>query len=225
MRGDITGNMLAGMVNSNTGAGANTLFNIAQNGNGAGDAYIQTQISGAGGSTTSFGIDNSDGNKFKISPTGNVPGENANASFVATNDATPRYGFNIDAPSYEVDIAKQARSKQWINVLAKPTVGALGTGLGTAPTINDISGSNNGFSITFTTGTAPVANGELFQVTYNTTFPAFAIPVFSQGSARTADDFLKFYSNNLDGAGFKMTANGTLQATKQYVLNFAVTGF
>lgn len=225
MRGDMTGNMLAVMQNTNTGASANTLWNIAQSGNSAGDPYIQLQISGTGGNTTSVGLDNTDGNKFKVSPNQNTVGGSANASFVGTNDAIPLWGINKDAPAHPLDVTGRARSDEWINTLANPTIGSLGTGLGTGPTGVTVSGTNNGFQVVFTTGTAPVANGLLFTITYSTTFPAFSLPVHCPVNGNAADDYKVFTYDSVTGANFTMRANGTLQATKQYVLNFAVTGY
>lgn len=225
MQGAIDGNMLAGMYNSRTTAGNNTIFTVSQAGDGAADPILQLQISGAGGNTAAVGLDNSDANKFKITPNANTPGANANASLVATNAAIPLWGINKDAPLYPLDIGGRARSTQWINTDNEPTVGTLGNGLGVGGAINDVTGTNNGFSITFTCGTTPTANGDLFTVTYQTAFPTFAIPVFCQGDDDAADELSKFYFSVSTGASFTMKANGTLTAGTQYVLHFVVTGF
>ena len=225
MQGAIDGNMLAGMYNSRTTAGNNTIFTISQAGDAAADPILQLQISGAGGNTAAVGLDNSDANKFKITPNANTPGANANASLVATNAAVPLWGINKDAPLYPLDIGGRARSTQWINTDNEPTVGTLGNGLGVGGAINDVTGTNNGFSITFTCGTTPTANGDLFTVTYQTAFPTFAIPVFCQGDDDAADELSKFYFSVNTGASFTMKANGTLTSGTQYVLHFVVTGF
>lgn len=225
MSGAIDGNMLAGMYNSRTTAGNNTIFTIGQAGDGAADPVLQLSITGAGGTTTAIGVDNSDANKFKITPNGAAPGVNGNASLVATTASPPLWGINKDAPAYTLDIGGRARSTQWINTDNEPTVGTLGAGLGTGPTIDDVTGTNNGFSITFTTGTAPTANGDLFTVTYQTSFPTFSFPIISQGDDDAATDLTKFYFSVVDGAKFTLKANGTLQASKQYLLRFAVIGF
>lgn len=225
MQGAIDGNMLAGMYNSRTTAGNNTIFTISQAGDAASDPILQLQISGTGGNTTAVGLDNSDANKFKITPNANTPGANANASLVGTNAAVPLWGINKDAPLYPLDIGGRARSTQWINTDNEPTVGAVGNGLGVGGAINDVTGTNNGFSITFTCGTTPTANGDLFTVTYQTSFPTFAIPVFCQGDDDAADELSKFYFSVSTGASFTMKANGTLTAGTQYVLHFVVTGF
>ena len=228
MAGSIDGNMIAGMYNSSTTASDATLFTISQAGNSAGDAVLQLQISGTGGNTTSLGVDNSDANKFKITPNGNTPGGNANASFVATNDAIPLYGFNLDNPSHPLDVSGRARANEFIgNGLNEPTVGALGNGLGTSPTINDITGTNNGFSITFTTGTTPTSGGDMFTVTYATAYPGFSIPVMSQVNDNAAAEWSKFTISSTSGAAFtmKVRTGQTLTASTQYTINYSISGF
>ena len=229
MAGSIDGNMLAGMYNSSTTANDNTIFTISQAGNtSAGDPILQLQISGAGGNTGVIGLDNSDGNKIKITPNANTPGGNANASFVGTNDAVPLWGINKDAPGHPLDVSGRTRANEFIGISTdEPTVGTLGNGLGTGPTINDVTGTNNGFSITFTTGTTPTAGGDMFTVTYKDAYPGFAIPVMSQVNDNAAAEWSKFTISANSGASFTMKVRGgqTLTAGTQYVINFAVNGF
>lgn len=228
MAGSIDGNMLAGMYNSSTTSGDNTIFTISQAGNSAADPVLQVQISGVGGNTTAIGLDNSDANKFKITPNGATPGVNGDASLVATNDAIPLWGINKDAPGHPLDVSGRARSNEFIGISTdEPTVGSLGNGLGTSPTINDVTGTNNGFAITFTTGTGPTAGGDMFTVTYHDAYPGFAIPVMSQVNNNAAAEWSKFTISASSGASFTMKVRGgqTLTASTQYVINFAVNGF
>ena len=228
MAGSIDGNMLAGMYNSSTTSGDNTIFTISQAGNSAADPVLQVQISGVGGNTTAIGLDNSDANKFKITPNGATPGANGDASLVATNDAIPLWGINKDAPGHPLDVSGRARSNEFIGISTdEPTVGSLGNGLGTSPTINDVTGTNNGFAITFTTGTGPTAGGDMFTVTYHDAYPGFAIPVMSQVNNNAAAEWSKFTISASSGASFTMKVRGgqTLTASTQYVINFAVNGF
>ena len=228
MAGSIDGNMLAGMYNSSTTSGDNTIFTISQAGNSAADPVLQVQISGVGGNTTAIGLDNSDANKFKITPNGATPGVNGDASLVATNDAIPLWGINKDAPGHPLDVSGRARSNESIGISTdEPTVGSLGNGLGTSPTINDVTGTNNGFAITFTTGTGPTAGGDMFTVTYHDAYPGFAIPVMSQVNNNAAAEWSKFTISASSGASFTMKVRGgqTLTASTQYVINFAVNGF
>lgn len=228
MAGSIDGNMLAGMYNSSATAGDNTIFTISQAGNSAADPILQLQISGTGGNTGVIGLDNSDGNKIKITPNAAAPGANANASFVGTNDAVPLWGINKDAPGHPLDVSGRTRANEFIGISTdEPTVGTLGNGLGTGPTINDVTGTNNGFSITFTTGTTPTAGGDMFTVTYKDAYPGFAIPVMSQVNDNAAAEWSKFTISANSGASFTMKVRGgqTLTASTQYVINYAVNGF
>ena len=221
--------MLAGMVNSNTSATANTLWTISQNGDAAGDALIQLQISGAGGNTTSLGIDNSDGNKFKITTNGNTPGGNVNASFVGTNDAVPKWGINKDAPTFPLDVGGTNRSEQYhgINVSWVSGDFFFGLGAGTAPTFTSMFGTHNWVRVRFTTGTAPGANDAVFSIVRKTgyEFAARSFPVFCAGNANTAAEITKFYSGPDNGITYSIVANGTLTASTAYELLICFSGY
>lgn len=226
MSGNITGNMIAGMYNANNVLNSNTIFTLSVGGSVASDPVIQYTVSGVG--TAAMGVDNSDADKFKITPNSATVGGVANASLVITRDAIPLYGINKDAPGHPLDVSGRARSNEYLGVgTDKPTVGTLGAGLGTGPTINDVTGTNNGFSITFTTGTTPTAGGDMFTVTYATAYPGFAIPVFCANDDDAAADISKFTFNGVSGASFTMKVRGgqTLSASTQYALHFAVNGF
>jgi len=229
--GNITGNWLMGISNSNTSAATNnTIVYASQAGNSAGDPIFQLNITGAGGVSTAIGLDNSNANQFKITPNGASPGVNANASFVATQASPPLWGINTDAPEHALDVPTgRVRSMEFIGLSSdEPTVGTLGNGLGTGAAINDVTGTNNGFSITFTAGsTGLVAGGNMFVVTYSDGYPGFAIPVFCQGNDAAAGELNKFSFAANSGASFtmKVAAGQTLTASAQYILYFAVNGF
>lgn len=225
MSGNVTGKMNSVLVNANNASvAASSIYSASVGGASAGDPMMQFIINGV--VTHTIGTDNSDGDKFKITPNATAPGGTANKGFIMTNDATPLHGFNKDAPAHPVDITGRARATEFINIQDKPTVGTLGAGLGTGPVINDISGSNNGFSITFTTGTTPTAGGDLFTVTYATPFPAIGFPVIAQGNDNAAADITKFSYNGVTNANFilKARAGQSLAASTQYLLYFSVFG-
>ena len=229
IRGNISVNLLSGMTNTNTGATANTIWNVTQAGNSAGDAYIQTQISGTGGNTTSLGLDNSDANKFKITPNGNAPGVNANASLVATNDAIPLWGINKDAPAFPLDVGGKDRSEQYHGVNVAWVTGDVffGSGAGTAPTFTAMSGTHNFVKIEFSTGTSPAANNAVFSIVRKAAFE-FAtkgFPVFCAGNANTAGEITKFYISSDDGVTLTMGVNGTLTASTPYVFYIGFSGY
>lgn len=226
MSGNITGNMIMSLLNANNLANSNTIFQMLVGGAVAADPVIQFTVSGV--VTHAIGIDNSDLDKFKITPNSATPGGNANSGLIITNALVALVGINKDAPAHPLDVAGRVRSNEFIGLATdEPTVGTLGNGLGGGAAINDVTGTNNGFSITFTTGIAPVAGGNMFVVTYKDAYPGFAIPVFSQLNDNAAGELTKFSFAANNGGGFtmKVRAGQTLTASTQYALNFAVNGF
>lgn len=225
--GNTDGNILGEFRNKSTTSGSNTIFQIGQAGDSAGDPILQLSITGAGGHTTAVGLDNSDSNKFKITPNGTAPGVNSNASLVATNDAAPKWGINKDSPSYILDIGGQIRGVQYMNTNVKPTAGAAGNGLGTGGSIGTISGGDNAFSLPFTTGsTGLTAGGPICTITYSTAWPTFAIPAMSQSDDDSASEFSKFVFGSLSGSSFdlKVRTGQTLTPSTTYLLHFVVGG-
>jgi hypothetical protein len=222
MSGNITGNMVASLLNSNNLANSNSILTVSVGGSVAGDPLAQFTISGV--VTNTIGTDNSDNDKFKITTNSSTPGGNGNASFVMTKDAIPLYGFNTDAPVYVVDIAGQARATQFKNTSSPPTVDTPGAGLGTGGTIDIVEGGNNGFSIQFTTGTTPTADGNLFKVTYSTAFTTNSFPIWCAGNGVSATDYNKFSRTTQGPAGFTQQAKGTLTANTTYKLFYNVIG-
>lgn len=222
MSGNITGNMVASLLNSNNLANSNSILTVSTGGSVAGDPLAQFTISGV--VTNTLGTDNSDGDKFKVTTNSSTPGGNANASFVMTTAAVPLYGFNIDAPVYVVDIAGQARATQFKNTTAAPTVDTPGAGLGTGGTIDVVEGGNNGFSIQFTTGTTPTADGNLFKITYSTAYTTSSFPVWCSGNDNATVEFTKFSRTTQGPAGFTQKAKGTLTAGTTYKLFYNVFG-
>jgi len=230
MRGDITGNMLAGMANSATGAATNNaIFYVSQAGNSAGDALVQFNITGSGGNTSVIGIDNSDANKIKITPNAALPGDNANTSLVGTMDAVPLWGINKDAPAFPLDVGGKERSEQYHGLNVGWVSGDLsfGLGAGTGPTFTSMTGTHNWVRIRFSTGTSPTANNAIFTITRKSTheFAAKGFPVFSAGNAATAGEITKFYISSDNGVQWTITANGTLTASTPYDLYFCFSGY
>ncbi len=223
--GNVGGNYIMEHLNvNNTNAAYHSIFTLASGGTAAGDPILQFQVPGAGGVTYAVGIDNSDGDKWKVTPGSATPGGNINKGFIVTKDDSPKFGFNVDGPARDVDIAGVTRTKQYVILPNTPTVGAPGAGLGTGGAINAISGSNNGFYITFTCGTAPTANAALFTVTFQTSFTTEHYPVFVHGNKATADEFNKFIFDGFAPGTIKMKSNGTLTENASYRLHFLTVG-
>lgn len=225
MRGSISNLLTMTMQNSKDTVTAGALLNIAQAGNGAGDPYIQTQISGAGGNTTSFGLDNSDGNKFKISPNSASVGANADKSLVGTNDLIPLWGINNDAPGRTLDVGGGARAVNLLNTSAPPTASNLGNGLGIGGSVDVITGGNNGFTVTFTVGTDPVADGPLFRLTFANAFTTTShVTMNFNRDPDTIIDRDKIMINGTSPGFIDLKANGTMTASKGHILVFNVIG-
>jgi len=226
MDGNITGNLLAGMSNSSTAAATdNTLFYISQAGNSAGDPILQFNVTGAGGTSAAIGIDNSDANKLKFTPNATTPGANANASFVGTNDAAPLWGINNDAPGRTLDVGGGARAVNLLNTSAPPTASNLGSGLGTGGSVDVITGGNNGFTVTFTVGTAPVADGPLFRLTFANAFTTTShVTMNFNRDPDTIIDRDKIMINGTSPGFIDLKANGTMTASKGHILVFNVIG-
>ena len=225
MSGNVNGNMFMLMSNASILSGSNTANQIIVGGDAAGDPFTQYTVTGV--TTTSVGIDNSDGNKFKISPNVSSPGFNVNNGIIVTNDAIADVGINMDAPIYPLDVSGRARATQYIGVSGQWSSAniAFGTGAGTGPVVNSISGPCNAFTITYTTGTAPAIGGIIFTATFPTPFPLGpSYTVFSSRGAATSTDNTKFFIQASSDSAITFQANGTLLASTQYSHTFYIFG-
>jgi len=79
---------------SNTG---NATFQAKVGGANAADPRVQFIVNGV--VTHAIGIDNSDSDKFKITPNATTPGGTANSGLIVTNEAPPKVGINKDVPT------------------------------------------------------------------------------------------------------------------------------
>jgi hypothetical protein len=202
----------------NTGNSGTTTLSLYTGGASASDPRILLGITGV--ADFAMGIDNSDGDKFKMTNNVNVGGV-ANAGFIMTRDAVPLFGINKDVPKHPMDVAGRVRAVQYVgtgNVWSNANV-TLGTGAGTGPTVNSVTGTNNWFQVTFTTGTSPAANAPILTATFPTPFPIGpSYSVFSSGNdAASADDNKIKVASSSDTAVQLASINGAnLQASTQY---------
>lgn len=226
MDGNMSGNLTAGQYNVNTGATANTIYTISTGGNAAGDPILQFQVAGGGGTTSAIGIDNTDVNKLKISPNTPTPGGIVNTGITLTNDAVTLVGINKDVPIEELDVAGEVRARHFLNTgnLWNNGLCTFGTGAGTAPSINGLSGGNNFYTFEFTTGSVPVANQRIAILTFPNAYPVGpTVSVFTARNTLTATDIAKFYVSSSSDTALDIWANGTLTAGTQYKL-MIITG-
>ena len=228
MRGSISGNLLAGQFNTNnTNVAAHSFYTVSSGGTAGGDAFIQFQIAGAGGSTSSLGADNAGaGDPIRLTPNVTTPGGTANVGMTWTLDATTLVGINKDAPLYELDITGRTRaSKGFMGKFAQWLAANIvfGTGAGTAPVLNSIGGTDNALYISFTTGTAPVNNAVIFTGTYPNSWASNAFVIFSADNTNnSATDITKFRTGNRLATAFDFVANGTLSASTNYQFCFMI---
>jgi len=220
MSGNISGNMLAVMSNANTAAGSsNSIFQNASGGAAGGDPIFQLTVSGV--VTHSIGIDNSDGDKLKLTPNSSTPGGTADHGIILTNDAVTLVGINKDVPVEELDVNGEVRARHFINTgnLWNNSLCTFGTGAGTGPAINLLSGGNNFYIFEFTTGSAPTANTRIAILTFPDAYPIGpTVSVFSARNTNTATDITKFFVASSSDTALDLQANGTLLANTPYKL-------
>ena len=229
MSGNVNGNMFLLLTNASNVAGSNTAAQIIVGGASAGDPFIQYTVTGV--ITTSAGIDNSDSDKFKITPGATSPGGTVDRGIIVTNDAVARVGINKDIPLHPLDVDGVTRAVQFRNTgnLWSSSNIVFGTGAGTGPSIGSISGGNNGFQINFNTGSAPTANGTIFTATYPNAFGSLTYVVAdgrgNPGGVNFLNERAKFSIDSCSATTFVLKANGTLTASTQYAINFIIMGY
>ena len=200
----------------NTSNLGSVLLQLVVGGPNAGDPYIQLGVTGA--ATWAVGVDNSNGDVFRITQTGNP--STGTGGITITNETTSKVGINAN-PAYELDnITGRTRSLVYFNSNAAPTV-TLGTGAGTGALIS-ISGGKNGFAVSVTTGSGPASNAPIFNVTYGVTGASGSVPVFCAGNSNAATDVSKVLISAANGTGMTFTSNGALSAGTVYVWRFNV---
>jgi len=215
---------------NNASTSANSTYSATVGGGSAGDPRMQFTVSGT--VTTAIGIDNSDVDKFKITPGANSPGLTANHGIVLTNDATTKAGVNIDAPRHPWDVSGTTRAEQFINGKTlwnnQEALFTFGNGAGTGPVINSLSGGANWYQITFTTGTTPTAGGTIFTATYPVSFPySVTYVTYSSNNKTTSTDLDRFYRASSNATQMSMGNNdqvGALQASTTYSLTVHIGG-
>jgi hypothetical protein len=233
MNGNINGNMYALLNNTNNAGAANhTIFQIASGGASAGDAVVQFTVAGA--MTHAIGIDNTD-DRLKLTPNSSTPGGSVSLGvIIRDNSGVGNTGINNDFPVQPLTVEGIGRADLWIGEGNLYTAGnvAFGTGAGTGPSVGQIIGSGNSVMVTFTTGTTPAANGNIFTLTYPNSFPTKSIVVFSAGADagggagdNAAGAITKFKIESSGAGTFVFKAVGTLAASTSYAVSFNFTGY
>lgn len=184
---------------------------IASGGNtGIGTTVLTGRLNVAGAGTTSA--------------TYSLLVNNNSATTVFSVRDDQRVGVMTTSPTQELHVNGDVIARQYMNTNAPPTI-SYGTGAGTSPTTGAIEGGVNFVILSFTTGTSPTANADIFTITFNQSFPSAPVVVFSSRSANTSTDITKFYVNNIGLNSFTMKANGTLNASTQYQFMIHIGGY
>ena len=210
----------------NLGNTGHAIFELEVGGTSAGDPFIIFSV--PSGADHIIGVDNSDGDKLKITPGGTAPGSTANKGVTITTDALSLVGINKDAPEFHMDVAGRTRSSTGFIGQGNQWSGgniSFASGAGTGATVDSISGCDNAFYLTFSTGTSPANNSTIFTATYPNAFPstlATSFVTWSPADVDAATDIAKFRLGNRSHISFQLVANGTLQASTQYSLCFIV---
>ena len=215
MRGNITGNMAMSLNNSNNLANSNTIFQISTGGAIAADPVIQFSVTGV--VSHAIGLDNSDSDKFKITPNASAPGGTANSGLIITNTTPPKVGINNDAPNVELDINGQCKALNFTGK-SNPWTAAnfvVGTGLGTGGSITSVTGTGNSMVVAFNVGTSPVADGKMFDIIYPYPFKSSSYLTWNARGNNGLSNFLKYDNTAANATGATMTANGTLSVGSQ----------
>ena len=193
----------------------------------AADPFIEYIVASASNNWTA-GVDNSDSDKFKITPKSTAPGSVLNSGLIITSEAIAKIGINKDAPIHPLDVEGLTRSRMFIGKANEWVIGdfAAGTALNGGGAITGVTGCGNGFSVSFSTGTTPAANGNIFVCTYPAAVkPPFAsYPTFSSGSKTFTDEGNKFYVSASSATSFTFTSSGTLTAGTEYKAFFCLWG-
>lgn len=220
--GNVSGNMVSTYSNTfNASGSGNVITQYITGGASGGDPTLQFGVSGV--VSHAVGLDNSDGDKFKITPNASLPGANTNASFVVTNNSPPRIAINVDAPAYEFEGTDRARTGFWMSRSATLTL-TPGAGMGTSPSGLVALGTANGGTIAFTSGKSPTANADVFTLTIPFSSPNTINAVIYQGNAQAATDCTKFYIVSSTNNSFTVRANGPIAASTSYSFRFVISG-
>ena len=139
MEGGVTGSVYATLNNLlNTTATHHTVFIIGTGGGASGDPMVLFTV--ASGGNYAVGIDNSDSDKWKLTPKSVTPGGVDNSGLCVTNETIAKVGINKDAPAHPLDVEGVTRSTQFRGVGNLWTAAniAFGNGAGTGPTLGSV---------------------------------------------------------------------------------------
>lgn len=198
------------LIAQNAAPGAANRLRIATGGNVSIGTTVETarvNIAGSGTTSATYSL---------------IAHNSASAQVLVVRD-DQRVGILTNAPTQELHVNGDMIARQYINTNVPPSI-AYSTGAGTGPSTGTLDGGVNFVRLSFTTGTSPAANGDIFTITLNQSFPSLPIVVFSANSNTAATDYSKFYLSTVGLNSFTIKANGTLSASTVYQLAFHIGG-
>lgn len=151
---------------------------------------------------------------------------NSNSGVGLYVKANARVGINTTTPGRALDVNGMSRAWSFENVSDAPIV-VYSSGAGTGAASSLVQGGGNCVSISFNTGTSPVLNGQIMQVTLpaGTFYTNGLVVVKDAGNVQTQADIGKFIISGTGQNSITVTANGTLSASTPYVLRLLFVGF
>lgn len=105
-----------------------------------------------------------------------------------------------------------------------PTI-AFGAAAGTGPTEDLTVGGNNGFNITFTTGTSPTASSSIFTATFTKSYPNGCVATFAPGNDNAVGVWMNCKISGTANNSITFAYVGTLAASTTYSFLFTVMGY
>lgn len=218
------------LQNSRNLANAATRLQLFVGGATAADPFIEFVVQLASNNWT-IGTDNSDSDKFKITPKSTAPGSVLNSGIIVTSAAVALVGINKDAPAYPLDVAGTTRAEQFMgtgNIWADGNIALLG-GAGVGASISSVGGGNNFMQLTFTSGTAPTAGADIFTATYPKGVTTLTYPVLSaRNNANLSDVISALYFRVANANSFTLAIKAGVSipaSTTNLSLNFVWMGF
>jgi hypothetical protein len=211
-----------------SGAGS-SVFEAQVGGANAGDPYTRYTVNGL--NQWVVGIDNSDGDAFRIlnqanPSSGSVGGEGVRIQ----TGVTTKVGINKTAAIEVMDVGGNVRGEMFKNVSTTGAIGTYTTGAGAGSGASINAGNSlwfgNGGFVTFTTGSSPTANATVITMTPVSTHDILqgAIDVFPRNQAAADAVISSTFYGSVDISGVvTITYRGTL-AAGTYSLNILLLG-
>ena len=166
LQGGISNDWTATLYNTRAAAAAaNAIWEAKVAATSSGDPFFRAIVTG--GKTWSFGVDNSDADKFKLRPqvdlgTGATGGE----GLTITADVTPLVGINTDTPAHPLDVNGLGRALTFTNRTdATGGTSTFSTGAGGSPSLTSLACPNgNMMTVRFTSGSSPAAGARIINI-------------------------------------------------------------